>query len=238
MHDGSKRELQHNIITQNLYSQCDSEGRQYQLLDEICDICSNNKAVKKSDPDTITYSKNRNQHLKRTKKGWNILATWKDQSQDWVPLKEMYASHPLETAEFVVSRGLQDEPAFAWWVSNVLNTRKLIIEKVKSLDWKQSHKFGIKLPKSVQEAHAIDKANGNNLWTRVIEKEMGTVCKNSFKRYWDSNGNEPNAAEVQANPKKHIFGYKEITCHLVFDIKLDSKFTPKARFVANGSKTN
>ena len=87
MHDGSKRELQHNIIAQNLYSQCDSEGRQYQLIDEICDICRNNKAVKKSDPDAVIYSKNGNQHLKRTTKGWDILATWKDQSQDWVPIK-------------------------------------------------------------------------------------------------------------------------------------------------------
>ena len=30
-------------------------------------------------------------------------------------------------------------------------------------------------------------------------------------------------------------GFQEITCHLIFDVKMD--FTRKARFVANGSKT-
>ena len=30
-------------------------------------------------------------------------------------------------------------------------------------------------------------------------------------------------------------GYQEISCHLVFDVKMD--FTRKARFVANGSQT-
>ena len=32
-----------------------------------------------------------------------------------------------------------------------------------------------------------------------------------------------------------LTGYQEITCHLVFDMKMD--FMRKARFVANGSKT-
>ena len=32
MHDGNERELQHNIIAKNLYSQWALEGRQYQFL--------------------------------------------------------------------------------------------------------------------------------------------------------------------------------------------------------------
>ena len=37
--------------------------------------------------------------------------------------------------------------------------------------------------------------------------------------------------------KKHILGYQEIIYHLVFDIKLNTNFTCKAHFVADGSKT-
>ena len=37
-------------------------------------------------------------------------------------------------------------------------------------------------------------------------------------------------------PQNFLPGYKEISCHTTFDIKLDRKFTRKARFVVNGSK--
>ena len=37
MADGTERELQHNIIAESMFSQADSEGRQYMLLAEITD---------------------------------------------------------------------------------------------------------------------------------------------------------------------------------------------------------
>jgi hypothetical protein len=40
---------------------------------------------------------------------------------------------------------------------------------------------------------------------------------------------------VREGKAKDMIGYQEITCHMVFDVKPD--FTRKARFVANGSKT-
>lgn len=33
-------------------------------------------------------------------------------------------------------------------------------------------------------------------------------------------------------------GYQEIGCHMIFDIKMDGKFTKKARFVAGGHTTD
>jgi hypothetical protein len=38
-----------------------------------------------------------------------------------------------------------------------------IIQKVKSRYWQRTHKFGIHLPKTVAEALALDKENGNTL---------------------------------------------------------------------------
>ena len=150
----------------------------------------------------------------------------------------MIVSHLLETAEFAISRDIQDEPAFVWWVENTIKTRKRIIDKVKSRYWKQTHKFGIEVPKSVEEAFILDQKNGNDYWQRAIDKEMMTVRKNSFKKYEDAHGYSPTAQEVRDNPKRYLVGYKEITCHIIFDIKLDGKFTRKARFVADGSKTD
>ena len=43
-----------------------------------------------------------------------------------------------------------------------------------------THKFGIKAAKSVEEALALDKENGNGLWWKSIQKEMSAV-KVAFK---------------------------------------------------------
>jgi hypothetical protein len=39
------------------------------------------------------------------------------------------ARYPIETAEFAFSRGIDDEPAFNWWVGWVLKKRANIIVK-------------------------------------------------------------------------------------------------------------
>lgn len=42
----------------------------------------------------------------------------------------------------------------------------------------------------------------------------------------------------QARSNKHYVGFQEIKCHMIFDIKMNGKFTQKARFVAGGHTTN
>jgi hypothetical protein len=44
---------------------------------------------------------------------------------------DLKESYPVEVAEFAVSRGLDQQPAFAWWVSAVLEKRNHIIAAVK-----------------------------------------------------------------------------------------------------------
>ena len=39
-----------------------------------------------------------------------------------------------------------------------------VCRNLKSKYWFQTHKFGIKIPKSVQEAKVFDEENGNTLW--------------------------------------------------------------------------
>jgi hypothetical protein len=47
----------------------------------------------------------------------------------------------------------------------------------------------------------------------------------------------------QANPedlrsgRAKLPGFKEVGCHMVFDVKMDGKFTRKSRYVANGNQT-
>ena len=66
---------------------------------------------------------------------------------------------------------LDKEPAFRWWIKDVLkNLNRIIYKKVKSRYWKQTHKFGIELPKTVEDELALDRKNDNNFWKLAIEK--------------------------------------------------------------------
>ena len=62
------------------------------------------------------------------------------------------------------------EPVFKWWVRDVLRHCDRIIAKVKAEYWRTTHQFGIRVPKSVDEALTIDKENVNTLRYTNIQK--------------------------------------------------------------------
>ena len=82
----------------------------------------------------------------------------------WVPLKYMKETYPVQVSEYDVLTLIQEEPAFAFWVPHLLRKRNRIVAKVKSNYWILTHKFSIKVPKSVTEAITIDRENGNTMW--------------------------------------------------------------------------
>jgi hypothetical protein len=126
----------------------------------------------------------------------------------WESLNDLKESHPLEMAEYATTQGIDHNPAFNWWVPQVLRLCKHIIslvEKQKMSNLKKNTKFGIKVPTLVDHALKINKRNGNTLWADTIAKEMKDVriafkCLNLGKRA--------------------PLDYKWIKCHMFFDIKL------------------
>ena len=129
---------------------------------------------------------------------------------------------PVQTANYAIKKGIEREPAFAWCVPYVLRKAKRIISKIKSKYWQRMHKYGIKTPKNVAEAYAIDKENGNTLWGDSIKEEMDKI-KGAMRIY---------NSEIRA-----LKGYQEITGHIIFDVKLGEGFRRKVRFVGDGHKT-
>ncbi len=74
-----------------------------------------------------------------------------------------------------MTKGIDLEPAFNWWVPHVLKKLDQIISLVckrTTRYLKRTHKFGIEVPKTVKEAFALDCKNGNTLWANAIAKEM------------------------------------------------------------------
>ena len=79
-----------------------------------------------------------------------------------------------------------------------------------------THKFGIKVPKPVEEALALDQGNGNDLWQKAIKKEMSTV-KVAFK--------------ILDEDERPPIGSQSMKCHMVFSMKMED-FPRKACLVA------
>ena len=219
--DGHKASLAANVIAENLFAQVDPEGNRLALLDDIVDYRTNGKQVLMEDG-LVTTSMG-TKRKKETTTGWELLLQWKDGSTTWVALKDAKESYPVQVAEYAIAAGISVQPAFAWWVPFTMKKRKQIISKVKSKYWIRTHKFGIKIPKTVREALAFDLENGNTFWWDAICKEMKNV-RPAFE-VWDKT-----AAEMP-------IGYQEVRCHLIFDVKMGENFRRKARFVAGGHTT-
>ena len=145
---------------------------------------------------------------------------WKYGSADWIALKDMKASYPVQVAEYAVANNIEDKPALAWWSKVVLRKRNRIISKVKSHYWKTTHKFGIRLPKTVAGAFELNRLNRNDFWRKIIELEMGKD-RIAFQKV---DGFTPN----ECRQNKALVGYQDIKGHWIFDIKMDGKFTREA----------
>ena len=150
-----------NEIAENLYAMCDSQGKQYQLIDDIVEHRSTRDILPE---EAATVTVNGKKSFVQTTKGWEFLVQWKIGEPTWIPLKDLKKSNPIELAEYVLSRKMQDKPAFRWWVKDVIRKRDNFIGKVKSWYWKNTHKIGIRLPHSVEEALRLDAATNTTLW--------------------------------------------------------------------------
>ena len=216
--DGAEAEYSANVIAENMYAQCDLDGNQYLLMKAIVDSKSDKSAISVKD---MYVTENGKTYLVKSTKGWSLCIQWRDGSSSWEPLSAMKESNPVEVAEFAVSQGIDHEPAFAWWVNYTLKKRDRIIANVNARYHKRTHKFGLEIPKNMEDCKRIDTANGNTYWRDAVTAEINAV-RVAFKI---KHGDE------QIPP-----GHQYIRCHMIFDIKMED-FRRKARYVAQGNMT-
>jgi hypothetical protein len=125
--------------------------------------------------DAFVTMKNGVKRWRQTTQGWQLLCQWKDGSTNWVALKDMKNSYPVQVAKYAKVNQIDEEPVFAWWIEHTLQKCDHILLKTKTKYWKRTHKFGIRIPKMVAEAQAINAENGDTLWWDAILKEMQNV---------------------------------------------------------------
>ena len=215
--DGEVREYTANLIAEGMLAQVDTEGNHLPSMEGIVNQRRDDSmAIPKVD--RYVYNKRGRQRLRKTTQGWWFLVRWKDQSESWMRLADLKESYPIETAEFATSRGLDDEPAFAWWVPHALRKRDAIMLALKTRVRQSKHKYGIEIPTSVEHAKKLDMNEGNDFWMKALAKEMFNVGV---------------AFEILEQGQKAPHGWHLVMGHLVWDVKMD--FTRKARWVLDGA---
>ena len=128
--------------------------------------------------------------------------------------------NPVDVAEYVTARGIEQEPAFSRWVPYTLRKRDVVVSAFSSRVRKASHKYGIEIPLRLHQRERSIEKNGNNYWITAIQKEMNNVGI---------------AFTILENGIKPPPGWRKASGHLVFDVKMD--FTRKARWVKDGHRT-
>ena len=109
---------------------------------------------------------------RKTTKGWQLQVKWSDGTKSWIDLKVLKESNPVDVAEFSIARGIDDEPAFSWWVPYTMKKRKAIISAITARARKVSHKYGIEIPTGVENAKDLDARTGNCIRQIMLEKEI------------------------------------------------------------------
>ena len=221
--DGQVTELTANVIAESMYAMCDENGHKVNLFNCITDNRRSEKSLSLADQ-KFSDSRGKTQY-RRTTKGWDLCIEWKDGSTSWEKLHDFKECYPVQTAEYAVAQGIDHEPAFNWWVKHTLKKRDRIISLVDRRQTKfvkKNQKFGIDMPRNIKHALEIDRQNGNTLWADAIAKEMKNVRI---------------AFDILPNGESAPNGYKQIRCHMIFDIKIED-FRRKARLVAGGHMTD
>ena len=207
--DGAIQQYAANTIAQNLYSSVDEDGYSTSQVDTILDHAKDSTAVAKQDKYVVTKS---GQHrLRKTTVGWKFLVRFKDGSTQWIKLKTLKETNPIQIADYAKANDLISEAALHWWVPYTLRKRDKIVAAVTARARKTTHKYGIEIPTSIQHAYELDEKNGDTMWRDAIDLEMPNLAV---------------AFEILEPGTPIPVGWKKSSGHLVFDVKMD--FTRKA----------
>ena len=145
-------ELVATIIAESMYAQCDVNWNEYLLLKAFIDHRKNDSALSVEDQKVIIKGQ---ETLRKSTAGWDICCKWKDGSTSWEKLFNRKELHPIQVAIYAIAQGIEYESAFNWLVHHVLKKRNGIISIVRKRSaqyFKKTHKFGLQLTKTINEA--------------------------------------------------------------------------------------
>jgi len=164
-----------------------------------------------------------------------ILILWESGEITYEPITEICNADPYLVAEYALEKNLLDD-----WQKRcprlklkqkAKNAKKMMrmINQAKLESYKNSpiYMFGVKVPRTHQQAIKFDEENGNTLWQDAEKKEIDQMFEYNV---FEDRGHRDNAVSPEQE------GYKKIKLHLVYACKHDGR--RKARIVAGGHLTD
>ena len=88
------------------------------------------------------------------------MAQFKDDSKEWIRLKDFKESNPNEVADYAVAHQLTEEPAFKWWVPHILKKSKQILSAIKKQYFRTHSKFGVELRRASKGHFRLTETQG------------------------------------------------------------------------------
>jgi hypothetical protein len=107
---------------------------------------------------------------------------------------------------------IDNDPAFMWWVSFTLRKRDIILSAVKYRLRKAPNKYGIAIPRTLEEAIKFDLKMSNKGWQDSIDKE-----KLNIGVYF----------EILDDDVPTPIGWSKEAGRMIFDINMDFTYKPR-----------
>ena len=140
----------------------------------------------------------------------------------WQTWNAWRSDSPLDVTKYARVHNLLDVKDFKWWNKiPKMEWKYICLPKLRKGDGTQ-FKFGIKIPRAVEEALAVYKENNNTLWTEAIKKAIEALLWYAVFDFLDPNEKIP-------------VEYQFIPLLMKLDIKMDLR--RKARLVTGGHVT-
>ena len=86
----------------------DVDGFSSSLLYHIVNHKCSGEAIQMAD--TYIVMKNGTKRMRQTTVGWKFLVKWANGSRQWIDLKNLKESSPVQVAEYAMARDIGDEP--------------------------------------------------------------------------------------------------------------------------------
>jgi hypothetical protein len=133
------KDVGYNILAEHLFSQMDKDSNKFRLFSGIIGHRRNGNAVDKEDQMRISGKR---KVKKKTLSGWALEVEWRDGRTAWIELKTMKESNAFEVAEYSLANQISHEPAFDWWVHDVIRCKKCLIKLSQTRFLRPQYKYG------------------------------------------------------------------------------------------------
>ena len=195
-------------------------GKQKMLYNDLI-----NHYNKNEEENAELYSFNAILGHKQDGKEWLVEVQWDAGDKTWENLKMMKEADPITLAQYGHAQGLEETRGWKW-IKRYSQNKKVFINLSRAFAAKgkpKLFKFGVEVPRTLNEAMMLDKKNGDGLWSKATDKEVNELLEHGTFIIHEKREDIPK-------------DYRFVPVQFVFDNKFDGR--RKGRLVACGNLTN